>query len=262
MFNRNNKRQPLGYVFRNQALLVSRRIALVIVLLGCADANANTLEASGLKVNKLSENTLSKWRFKVFLDQREIGFHDFSVTTSGEQLRMETIAEFDVKILFFNAYSYRHNNVELWNDDCLTSINSTTDANGDDFIVNGVVDNDHFVVSDGNGTKSLPNCIQTFAYWNPEFLNSSNLLNSQTGELESVSITFEAEDVFQFDGTAISAHRYVIDAKTAAITLWYSSEDARWLALQSVDSEGRKIRYIPVAIPDPSPHQSLGMVNP
>ncbi|MEH6556214.1 MAG: DUF6134 family protein [Oceanicoccus sp.] len=262
MFNRNSKCQLSGSVISKQTLGLSRRIAFLLVLLFCAGANANMLEASGLKVNKPGENALSKWRFKVFLDQREIGFHDFRVTTSGEQLRMETTAEFDVKILFFNAYSYRHNNVELWNEDCLTSINSTTDANGDDFIVNGVADNDHFVVSDGSGTESLPNCIQTFAYWNPEFLNSSNLLNSQTGELESVSITFEAEDVVQVNGTAISAHRYLIDAKTAEITLWYSSEDARWLALQSVDGEGRKIRYVPVVIPDPSPRRSLGMVNP
>ena len=207
------------------------------------------LEDSGLTLAQQRESSLSEWRFKVFLDQREIGFHDFRVSTLGEQLRMETTAEFDVKILFFNAYRYRHRNVELWDSDCLTSLNSSTDANGDDFMISGAVNDGRFIVSDGDDTESLPPCIQSFAYWNPKFLDATNLLNSQTGKLESVSIDFEDEDVVQVNGTGINAHRYVIKAKDAAITLWYASADARWLALQSIDDNGRTIRYVPQAIP-------------
>lgn len=221
----------------------------LFLLLICAGSQANILEESGMEAYQPGEEVSSEWRFRVFLDRKEIGFHDYRITGSGEQRRVDTIAEFDVKILFLNAYRYRHKNIELWNSGCLSSIDSVTDANGDDFIVKGAIDDNNFVVSDGSDTKRLPNCIKSFAYWNPEFLNASNLLNAQTGELEPVDITFEKQEVVQFNGAEINAHRYLVKAKSAEITLWYASDDSRWLALQSLDRDGRTIRYEPLVLP-------------
>ena len=254
LMSRLTEKNPPSCFSSEKALLSTGcHVLLILTLWLSAGTHANTLEDSGLTLAQQRESSLSEWRFKVFLDQREIGFHDFRVSILGEQLRMETTAEFDVKILFFNAYRYRHKNVELWNSDCLTALDSSTDANGDDFMISGAVNNGRFIVSDGTDTESLPPCVQSFAYWNPKFLNATNLLNSQTGELESVSINFEDEDVVQVNGTGINAHRYVIKAKAAAITLWYASADARWLALQSIDDNGRTIRYVPQVIPELEP---------
>ena len=55
-----------------------------------------------------------RWVFRVYLDDREIGFHEFSVTDRDGGQDVEISAEFDVKFLFFNAYSYDHRNLESW----------------------------------------------------------------------------------------------------------------------------------------------------
>ena len=93
-------------------------------------------------------------------------------------------------------------------------------------------------------------CIRTFAYWNPDILDSSRLLNSQTGELEEVTITRESLDVVNINGKTVEAIRYRLQAKVGAITLWYSNDESRrWLALEAPAKGGRKLRYIPVRIP-------------
>ena len=92
--------------------------------------------------------------------------------------------------------------------------------------------------------------MQTFAYWNPSILSSSKLLNSQTGEVEEVSVTSESADVIDVNGEDVEAVRYVLSAKSGAITLWYSNDDSkRWLALEAPAKGGRSLRYVPVQIP-------------
>jgi len=101
-------------------------------------AYASTYAASGIDKN---------WQFKVYLDGDEIGFHNFSMVHKEQHQEIYSSARFDVKFLFFNAYSYRHDNVELWHGQCLNSINAVTDDNGEKYKVIGKVDNDTFVVN-------------------------------------------------------------------------------------------------------------------
>ena len=45
-----------------------------------------------------TKNT-QKWRFRVYLDDSEIGYHDFTVTTFGSDQEIRTEAAFNVKFL-------------------------------------------------------------------------------------------------------------------------------------------------------------------
>lgn len=58
----------------------------------------------------------------------------------------------------------------------------------------------------------LSGCAMTFAYWNPAFRSQPRLLNPQTG-------------------------------KDLDMTLWYSAEDDRWVALESLTNGGRRLAY-------------------
>ena len=200
----------------------------------------------------------SQWQFKVLLDNREIGTHHFTVTDSNGQQTIQTEASFDVKILFVNLYRYRHQSTEVWQGNCLRSIDSETDANGKPFLVagklvagqlvTGQAKDNYFQVSTAIAEKELPPCIMTFAYWNPAFLVEDKLLNSQTGIYEDVTITRLGEESFQFNGNAVDSIKYHIDLKAGPITLWYSANDFRWLALESVAAGGRILRYEPLTI--------------
>ncbi len=202
-------------------------------------------------VNPASADTLrADWSFEVLLNDKPIGFHDFSLTGDGERRTLTTEAQFDVKFLFVTAFRYRHDNTETWTGGCLESISANTDNNGDSLYVRGQRFDNTLQLTDQSGRRELDDCVQTFAYWNPDILDSSRLLNSQTGELEDVSVTMESLDAVDVNGATVEATRYRLEAESGAITLWYSNdENRRWLALEAPAKGGRKIRYVPVRIP-------------
>lgn len=190
-----------------------------------------------------------EWKFKVYLDDKEIGYHDFAVTEQGPTRKVETEASFDVKFLFFNAYSYRHNNEEVWNQDCLDGLNSSTDANGEAFAVSGETTSGAFRVEDGESVRELPQCVMSFAYWNPAILSADRLLNSQTGEYQKVDIVRAGLDQIEVNGKAVPADRYELRLDKGTITVWYSVDDQRWLSLDAPAKGKRRIRYLPESVP-------------
>lgn len=190
------------------------------------------------------------WKFGVLLDDKKIGYHNFTVTENDGRQVLETEAKFDVKFLFITAFTYRHENVEAWQGDCLASIDARTDNNGKELAVSGRRTDDGFEVSGASGTAELPSCVQTFAYWRPDILEADRLLNSQTGEYEDVTVAYDGEDEVQVGELTIPATRYRLSAKAGDITLWYASDDSRWLALEAPAKGGRTIRYQPVAVPE------------
>lgn len=183
-----------------------------------------------------------EWNFRVYLDDREIGYHNFEMTNEDGMQRVVTEAEFKVKFLFFTAYRYEHINEETWEGDCLKQIEARTDDNGRRFAVTGLRQQDRFALDASNASVGLPDCIKTFAYWNPAILEESTLLNSQTGELLPVSVDVVAEEVLEVRGERLLATRYRLQAKNLELDIWYSN-DQEWLALESTVKDGRKLRY-------------------
>ena len=189
--------------------------------------------------NTASEN---EWRFRVYLDDKPIGYHHFTITQAGEQEQLTTHANFDVTFLKIPLFKYRHDNVEHWDKQCLDSIASTTDENGKLFRVDGVATDNSFQLSTNAGEATLPACISTFAYWDKSFLQHDRLLNSQTGEYMEVDVDDLGEQEIMIRNTRVPAKRYKLTADKLDIELWYSRND-QWLGLQSTTDKGRLLRY-------------------
>lgn len=208
---------------------------------------------AGVQASATSAEAGARWKFDVSLDGKPIGFHSFDLQQDGSQTVLTTEASFDVKFLFVTAFKYRHQNTEVWRDDCLLSINASTSSNGKEQVVRGTATEDSFSVQGTAGSEVLPSCVQTFAYWNPSMLESNRLLNSQTGAYEDVSVTLEGRDEVAVAGTPVEALRYRLSVKAGDITLWYSAEDQTWLGLEAPAKGGRKLLYQAVSIPQESP---------
>lgn len=79
----------------------------------------------------LANSVSSEWHYRVTLDGKSIGYHQFTLRTNGNKRVIESQAKFEVKFLFFKAYAYDHQATEQWTGDCLRSISTTTRDNGD-----------------------------------------------------------------------------------------------------------------------------------
>lgn len=186
--------------------------------------------------------SLDEWNFRVYLDDAEIGYHNFRLIDEGGRQQLMTEAEFQVKFLFITAYRYEHTNQETWQGDCLQEISARTDANGKRFVVSGAQEENGFAVTANQEQSEISGCVKTFAYWNPEILHEPALLNSQTGEVLPVTVTPVAEEMLLVRGEKTPAMRYKLTARNMELDIWYSSDD-RWLALESTVKGGRKLRY-------------------
>ena len=172
-----------------------------------------------------------EWVFRVYLDNREIGLHEFRVESGENRQRVEINARFDVKFLFFNAYSYEHRNLEVWEQGCLAAIASETNDNGAMLQVSGGLRDDEFLIDTQDRSDSVrADCVQSFAYWNPRILTADRLLNSQTGEFMAVGVEKSGVETLSFGDGNFEAVQYTLRTSTGPIKLWYTLHGGQWRA--------------------------------
>ncbi|MGF1526533.1 MAG: DUF6134 family protein [Candidatus Competibacterales bacterium] len=186
--------------------------------------------------------------FQVFLDDKTVGDHVFTLEPRGDELQVTSRAQFDVKLLGFTVYRYRHSAQERWRGDCLTHLQAETSANGDVTSVEGAYNSQGFAVltraEDAAERRRLGACVRSFAYWDLARLRrAERLLNPQTGEWWAVRV--EALDGFSSPERLAAAReevRYRLTTPNGEIYLGYDSQ-GRWLSLETQLDNGRTLRY-------------------
>ena len=184
-----------------------------------------------------------RWAFRVFLDDKPIGTHVFTLQDRDGFQELKSQAAFSIKFLMVTAYRYEHTAIEHWRDGCLVSMEARTNDDGKKFSVSAHRDATVLIVN-ANGTRTrLPECILSFAYWSPAILGADRLLNAQTGRLEQVIIENQGRDEFATArGSRMPANRYRIVGPDQPITLWYD-EAKQWIGLESRVGKGRRLTY-------------------
>ena len=182
------------------------------------------------------------WNFEVLLNDSPIGYHRFTLLDRGAEREIGIEARFDVKILFFSAYRYAHDATERWRGNCLENLTARTTDNGEQFAVDAARSAERLVVTTAKGGDTLAGCVMSFAYWNPELLRQSRLLNAQTGEYEAVKVVALGDENIALRGAQVQAKHYRITGPRNPIDLWYSA-DQQWLALESTVAGGKRLRY-------------------
>ena len=187
---------------------------------------------------------IRRLNFDVFLDERAIGYQRFALTPAPDGTRIETQAEFRVKLLLVTAFAYDHRNTELWRDGCLQAIDARTDSNGERSAVRGGARDGAFVVATGTVERRLDDCVASFAYWDRNvLLERQKLLNSQTGEYVPVRIEALGLRRVRTGGREVDVDRFAIRGQDIDIDIDYAAGSGDWVALDSRLKGGRTLRY-------------------
>ena len=167
--------------------------------------------------------------FDVWLDDRPIGSHSFEMTGNGDETRVVSLANYEVKVLFVKVYEYSHRADEVWRGDCLVGLASETDDNGKPFSV------------DMSSEMLGESCQSTFAYWDRDKISKPVLMNAQTGKEIETELLLVGEEVYA-DTPSV---RYDLQAgELGDISIWYRKGDSRWLGIE-MPGENGVVRYTP-----------------
>jgi hypothetical protein len=206
---------------------------------------ATLLAALAVPLGAAATTSEQTMKFRVYLDSDPIGEHSFRLAHRGDGQEVLSEARFDVNLLIFNAYRYRHESREVWREGCIESIKAQTDDNGSAYRVEGERDREALTLAVNGRTERLPACVSTFAYWDREFLKRGRLLNPQNGEMIDVQVEPAGRERRKVDGRDLEAEAWRLRGEDLDLTVWYS-EDGRWIGLESATDKGRTLRYVPL----------------
>ena len=171
------------------------------------------------------------WEFDAVLNDKVIGQHTFIY---GDEKTVSD-ANFKFEYLFMD-FIYQHKSSETWQGNCLKTISSRTNDDGDMYDVSGYMEANQFMVTTNNKTSELPLCVMTFAYGNPKILDQKKLMNAQNGEYMDVDIQFLREENHMVKGKDILTDLWQIEAKgddgDLLVYLWYD-KNMNWVSLKS-----------------------------
>lgn len=197
-----------------------------------------TLVALVVFGSSMSQATPEDSLFTVFLDDKKIGEHRYQFSALENGYQVTSIATYDVKILGINFFKYRHKSVEHWRENCVVEIDSTTQENGDEFFVKSYTELNELFIENKEGIFTAPACLRTFGYWNKDLLLSSQLMNSQSGEILPITSSEKLLPNGQLQVSLVSVEKL-------NISLFYSSigDHFQWQRLESLLPSKKVIRY-------------------
>lgn len=220
---------------KNIKMPINKMKLLCLIALGFTLLNTQTVFAK-------------EWFFDVYLDKSLIGQHRFELieAENGKQTLISK-ANFNVKVLFINAYEYEHKATEIWQNNCITSLTAHTVENDEVTDVKARIENAALIVESQSEIQSLPACVMTFAYWNPAMLNQTQLLNPQNAQYLKTDIKQLDDEEMMVKTQTIKTQHYKLlgsfkGKNKLNIELWYD-KNHDWVALKSITPEGYTISY-------------------
>jgi len=182
-------------------------------------------------------------RFKILRDGGDFGTHNLKFSQNGDGNTIVDIAiNMSAGLGPFTFFEYEHKNQEVWDGDQILSLNSKTNDNGEAYFVKADWLEDAVKVNYQDGRYEAPaDTTYSTSYWHPVMLKAGQLVNSQKGRLEEISVEAKGTETVNIKGQRRTAYKYVIQANVP-ITIWYDQKTGQWIGLD-FEIRGNRLTY-------------------
>jgi hypothetical protein len=168
-------------------------------------------------------------RFRAMHRGTEVGEHRVGFRSDGDRLVVTTHIDITVKILFFTAFRFSHDAVEVWQAGRLVSVESTTDDNGTRLAVTGAAVGDGFRITGVDGPfLAAPQLLTTNTLWDRRLLRESRMIDIQHGGVVGLVVKPLGEEQVATPRGPVTARRYRIITPNYAGSVFFDG-DARWV---------------------------------
>lgn len=182
--------------------------------------------------------------FDIIRNGKPFGEHRITFDQQGDKTHVQIDINMRYSLGPVTLFRYTHSNEEIWDGDKIISVRSQTNDDGEKYVVDAtwgdVVKVD---ITDKGEKKTIeaPANIYSTSYWNPIALKAGQLLNTQKGRIEDVSVTKVGDEEALVGGESVMAERYAIDT-VLPLEVLYDKKTKQWVGLD-FEVRGSEITY-------------------
>lgn len=179
--------------------------------------------------------------FKVYRNGSEIGHHRVKFSQDGERTVADVDIELSVTFASIRVFHYKHVSREIWKDNQLVSINSTTNNDGDPMQLVLARNQDSVTIQGTKFTGQAPGTLVPSSYWFKDTIKQTQIIDTQNGRVFPVEIKEIGKETIEAAGQPLVATRYTL-REQLEMNLWYDDQ-GNWVKT-SFNSDGSKIDYV------------------
>ena len=175
-----------------------------------------------------------KASFDVIRKNKIIGNITSNFIKDEEILKIHTIVDIEVKVLFITAYKFFQETTEIWKGKEFIEIDGFTDFEDErEYSISGKDIDDKFIASGMDGELLLDQSILTLNYWNKDTLNQKEVFDTQKGIVRKISVKKLDNEIIKINGQKLNAEKYTLKASKnpkdlgpfPKYTLWYYGDE-------------------------------------
>ena len=159
--------------------------------------------------------------FDILNEHDNVGALNLAFTRDGDKTRINISMHILVKVLFVEAYKFRHNSTEHWHGPRLEKLTAETSDNGDDFAITVTRTGDDHLVHSHEGEARHRGVRLTELLWCEAAVKSGPVLSTLTGHLDDIPIERLGPEDIEHDGKTVTANRYRFVRKKRTGNVWY-----------------------------------------
>jgi hypothetical protein len=162
--------------------------------------------------------------FDIFRDGNKIGTQLVEIDKDGDTTNVKFTTHISVVVMYIEVYRFDHLATETWTDGRFVSYKASTDDNGKkhSILVNAEADKVDLDI-DGKHSEGAADLIPA-SWWSKDFVNRTDLLDSETGQLISIKVTDLGDEPLVQNGTTIQAHHYKVSGDLDR-DLWFDGDN-------------------------------------
>ena len=175
-----------------------------------------------------------KASFDVIRKNKIIGNVTSNFIKDEETLKIHTIVDITVKVLFITVYEFFQETTETWIDKEFIEITGFTDFEDErEYHITGKDIDGKFIASGMDGELLLDQSILTLNYWNKDILNQKEIFDTQKGIVREISVKKQDNETIKINGRKLDAEKYTLNASKnpkdlgpfPEYTLWYYNNE-------------------------------------
>lgn len=195
--------RPAGWMIRTvwPAAVASSAVFAILVAAGLL---VDTCQAA----SDVSRQLQYRARHSVFGD---IGTYINTIESMGDTTVVRTNVHLDVSALGVVVHREDAMRTERWRGEILREFHGVTTVNGVTTKVDGKADGNAFVILSQHGKMTAPATIRPSNPWSSDFLHSTTMMLTDTGQVERVRVTGGEAVLLKINGRNIWTKKYRVN---------------------------------------------------